>query len=130
MDDALRVSDCAKVLNLYAAALSMRMRVRVAPSKTQVALDSITYSEDLFAAKAASSDSFYDFTETNVDLFHPSEAFGTLPAKTIQGHAAKLGVTFHGQKLNDNVTRALQNVASYTQNASVRSAFKSFEDVS
>ena len=130
MDDALRASDWAKVLNLYAAALSMRMRIRVAPSKTQVALDSITYSEDLFAAKAASSDSFYDFTEQIVDLFHPSEAFGTLPAKTIQGHAAKLGVTFHGQKLNDNVTRALQNVASDTQNASVRSAFESFEDVS
>ena len=130
MDDALRASDYGKVLKLYEAALSFRMRMRVAPSMTQVALDSITYSEELHAAKAASSDSFYDFAEKVVSLFPPAVAFGTLTVKGMQEHAGKLGVTYHGSKLTDTVTRALQNVIPYTQNRSVREAWKAFEDVS
>ena len=130
LDDALRASDCGKVLKLYEAALSFRMRMRVAPSMIQAALDSITYSEELHAAKAASSDSFYDFAEKVMSLFHPGVALDTLSVKGVQEQAGKLGVTYHGSKLTDAVTRALQNVIPYTQNHSVRKALKEFEDVS
>ena len=130
MDDALGASDWGKVLKLYEAALSFRMRMRVAPSMKQVALDSISYSEELHAAKAASSDSFYDFAEKVVCLFPTQVAFGTLTVKLMQEHAGKYGVTYHGSPLSDTVTRALQNVVPYTKNPSVRKAFKAFEDVS
>ena len=67
IDDALRANDLGKVKKLYEAALSMPMRVRVGPSKIQVALDSITYSEDLHTGKAASTDSFFDFTAKSIE---------------------------------------------------------------
>ena len=51
VDDALRVQGKRNILNLCEAALSMPMPWRLGPSKVQVSLDSIYYSEDLFAAK-------------------------------------------------------------------------------
>ena len=58
MDDALRACDYFKVRRLYEAALSMPMRVRAGPSLQQITLDSLSYSEDLYAANCITSDSF------------------------------------------------------------------------
>ena len=93
-------------------------------------LDSITYSEELFAAKTASSDSFFDYTQKVVELFPREPAFSGISVKAAQGHAKKLGITFHGVPLSDTVTRALQNVAPYLNDCKLRSALKSFEDTS
>ena len=59
LDDALRAKDHQKVHKLFQAALCMPIRVRVAPTLPQVILDSITYSEDLYAGKEATSDSLF-----------------------------------------------------------------------
>ena len=74
MDDALRAKNALKVRKLYEAMLSMPMRLRVAPDETQIALDSITYSEDLHVAKSASSDAFFDFAEKSCPLFQKAIA--------------------------------------------------------
>ena len=58
IDDALRANDLQQTIALFQAALAMPMRMRLAPSRQQVCLDSISYYEDLFAAKLATSDSF------------------------------------------------------------------------
>ena len=68
MDDALRANNKLKIKKLFQAMLSLPMRLRVAPDETQIALDSITYSEDLHVAKSASSDAFFDFAEKSCPL--------------------------------------------------------------
>ena len=47
VDDALRAQATKKVLKLYEAALSFPMRLRCGPSRTQICLDSISYSKML-----------------------------------------------------------------------------------
>ena len=59
----------------------MPMRLRLGPSRVQVSLDSISYSEDLFAAKTLASDSFFDFAQKLIDLFPLEPAFGGLTGK-------------------------------------------------
>ena len=129
-DDALRAKDDSKVLKLYEAALSLPMRLRLGPSREQVSLDSISYSEDLFAARTLSSDSFFDYSQKVIDLFPPEPAFGGLTGRVVKEHAERLGLRFHGSPVSDNIQRALQNVAPYVQDANVRAAFKAFEDTS
>ena len=130
VDDALRGNAYGKVLKLYAAALSTPMRLRCGPSKTQVCLDSITYSEDLFAANASSSDSFFDFTQKVIQLFPAELAVGSMSVKAVISAADKAGISYHGIKVNDNCARALQNVAPFAQSTKAQTAFKDFEDVS
>lgn len=130
MDDALRANDGTKIKKLFEAALSMPLRLRVGPSYTQVSLDSITYSEDLYAAKTASSDSFFDFTEKVMGLFPAEPAVGGMTSKAVIEHMDKLGVTFHGKRLGEPLARAVQQLAPYAQRADVRKALKALEDVS
>ena len=74
MDDALRAKRPLKARKLYEAILSMPMRLRAAPTPAQIALDSLTYSEDLHVAKSASSDAFFDFAEKSCPLFQKAIA--------------------------------------------------------
>ena len=90
VDDALRDREKRKILKLYEAALSMPMRLRLGPSRVQVSLDSISYSEDLFAAKTVVSDSFFDFAQKLIDVFPLEPAFGGLTGKIVKEHAEKL----------------------------------------
>ena len=78
VDDALRAQDERKVLKLYEAALSMPIRMRCGPSRKQLILDSMTYSEDLFAANFTTSDSFFDFAQKVNDVFPSEPAFSNL----------------------------------------------------
>lgn len=130
MDDALRADATAKVIKLYEAALSMPMRLRVAPSRDQIILDSISYSEELYATKSASSDSFFDWVEKVVGVFPKEPTFVSLTGKAVKDRGDKLGITFHGNKVNENIQRALQHAAPFVLNHDVRVAFKAFEDVS
>ena len=130
VDDALRDREKRKILKLYEAALSMPMRLRLGPSRVQVSLDSISYSEDLFAAKTVVSDSFFDFAQKLIGVFPIEPAFGGLSGKMMKDHADKLGIRYHGNKIGDTLVRGLQNLAPFVQNAQVQEAFKAFEDVS
>ena len=121
--DAVRAMDLHKVRKLMESALTIPMRLRVAPSYKQVCLDSITFSEDLFAAKTASSDHFLDFGDKVVSLFPSEPAFFSLAVKTIQDHAGKLGLTFHGSEIGTNAAKALLHVAPFVQQPAIRQAF-------
>ena len=61
MDDQLRAGNSAIIMKLYEAALSMPIRMRVGPTFKQIVLDTISYSEDIFAAQGATTDSSLDF---------------------------------------------------------------------
>ena len=111
------------------AALSTPMRIRVAPSLKQVILDSVSYSEQLWASKLATSDSFFDWCDKVVNLFHGS-AVGCVSWKYVQTVMKDLGVTYHGVAPSDNVVRALQNCAPYVRDPKVREAFKDLEHIS
>ena len=93
-DDALRDREKRKILKLYEAALSMPMRLRLGPSRVQVSLDSISYSEDLFAAKTVVSDSFFDFAQKLIDVFPLEPAFGGLTGKIVKEHAENWNMAF------------------------------------
>jgi len=131
LDDALRANDGNKIKKLYMAALSMPMRMRVAPTFKQVILDSVSYSEQLFAAKLATSDSFFDWCDKVVTLLgaYSTAAVGDMPVKDVQKQFEQLGVTYHGVKTSDNVVRALQNCAPYVIDEKVRTAYKDLENV-
>ena len=90
-------------------------------------MDSITYSEELFAAKLAASDSFYDFATKAGELI---PALESMTAKAVVDRCSELGIAFHAQKVNDNTARALQNVYPYIWSGEVREALKLLEDVS
>ena len=119
----------AKVLKLYEAALCLPLQMRCGPSMQQVSLDSITYSEDLFAANSASSDAFLAFAE---------KVMSALPAGFLQSHSVKnivaraesLGISFHGSAVGDSVARALINVAPFVICQEFRKAFMAFEEIS
>ena len=130
LDDALRAADANKIEKLYQAALCMPVRVRVAPSQVQCVLDSLSYSEELFVAKEATSDSFFDFTVKVVRLFPGEPAIGSMTTKDLKTKLDKLGVTFHGSTPNENVIRSLLNSAPYVSDDAVAKAFKAFENVS
>ena len=127
MDDALRAGDKRKVMKLYEAALSMPLRLRCGPDIKQITLDSITYSEDLFASNLASSDSFFDFALKVVVLLGD---VSNHTRNSLTEAAAKIGLSFHGKKFKDNHARDLQHVAPYVTSPLVQAAFKAFENVS
>ena len=64
-----RASHWAPNCATFTAALSIPIRVRNGATRQQVLLDSLSYSEDLFAHKAGHSDSFFDFAEKVAELF-------------------------------------------------------------
>ena len=126
-DDALRANNWQQIRALYQAALAMPMRMRVGPSRQQVVLDNITYSEELFVAKLTASDAFYDFATKAGELIPTLE---NMTAKAVVERCSELGIAFHAQKVNDNIARALQNVYPYIRSGEVREALKLLEDVS
>jgi hypothetical protein len=130
MDDALRARDMNKTKKLYEAALCKPLRLRLGPSKVQVALDSITYSEDLYAGKTASSDSFFDYTVKALCVLPQKPAVTELTSRQVQEQATRLGITFHRNSPNDRITRALQNVAPLVSFQGVKVAFTASEDAS
>ena len=129
-DDALRARDGPKLLKLHEAALSMPMRLRLAPSSEQVSVDSISYSEELFTANQLYSDSFVDFSQKAVACFKDEAAFAAMTGKQMKEFLGKLGVRFHGTPMNDNIQRALISVAPFVNDDDFRQSFKAFEDVS
>ena len=129
MDDALRASDWPKVLRLYRAALCVPLRLRCAPSLTQVSRDSMTYSEELFAANPHCSDVFLTFAEKFMAAVPP----GFVQCETVKkivARARTLCISFHGSAVGDGVARALINVAPFLTSPEFRKAFKSFEAIS
>ena len=76
----------------------------------QVALDSITYSEELFASSFGTNDSFLTFAEKVMSAFQP-DFFATATVKTNMPSSATLVISYHGSAVGDNVARALMNVA-------------------
>ena len=129
VDEKLRASDWTKVLKLYEAALCLPLHMRCGPSMKQVALDSITYSEDLFASNSASSDAFLTFAEKVMSVI-PTHYLATASVKNIIARAATLGLSFHGSAVGDSVTRALINVAPFITTEEFRNAFRAFEEIS
>ena len=65
----MRDREKIKILKLYEAALSMPMRLRLGPSRVYVSMDSISYSEDFFAAKKVVSYYFFEFAQKLIDVF-------------------------------------------------------------
>ena len=102
------------------------MRMRLAPTRQQICLDSITYSEELFTAKLAASDAFYDFAAKAGELIPTLE---TMTGKQLIDRCRELGIQFHALKVNENTGRALQQVYPYVKSAEVHDALKSLEDV-
>ena len=129
VDDALRASDWTKVLKLYRAALCVPLRLRCAPSLTQVSRDSMTYSEELFAANPHCSDVFLAFAEKFMAAV-PPDFVQSETVKNIVARARTLGISFHGSAVGDGVARALINVAPFVTSPEFRKAFKSFEAIS
>ena len=127
--EALRDSDHRKVLSLYEAALCLPLRLRCGPSLVQVSLDSITYSEDLFASNSATSDAFLTFAEKLIGAL-PSGFIASNSARNIVLHAKSIGISFHGSAVGDNVARALMYVAPYLNAPAFRTAFREFEEIS
>ena len=127
IDDALRANDWQTIRALYQAALAMPMRMRLAPTRQQICLDSITYSEELYTAKLAASDAFYDFAVKVGELIPTLE---TMTVTALIDRCLELGIQFHALKVNENSARALQHVYPYMKSAQVRDALKSLEDVS
>ena len=79
----------------------------------QVSLDSISYSEELYAVKSASSDSFFDYTSKVIAVFGDKPGIDDQVARTVQEQSKRFGITYHGNSPNDNVVRSLQDVAPY-----------------
>ena len=129
VDEKLRADDWTSVLKLYEAALCLPLHMRLGPSMKQVALDSITYSEDLFAYNSAQSDAFLTFAEKVMSVL-PAEFLTTASVKNIVGRAATLGISFHGSAVGDGVARALINVAPFIATEEFRNAFRAFEEIS
>ena len=130
MLDALREPAFGgQVTKLFEAALSLPIRVRNGATRKQVVLDSLSYSEELFAHKAGHSDSFFDFAEKFADLIGKAN-LDKMSVKAISTAAAKLNVTFHGAEINDSCGRCLQTMSPYLQLPGVRAAIKAFEDTS
>jgi len=111
MDDALRASDYFKVRRLYEAALSMPMRVRLGPSLQQITVDSLSYSEELYATNCVTSDSFFDFVVKVESLL--GSAAGEMNSKQLQQRCRDLAISFHGQAIGDNAARAIQAVLPF-----------------
>ena len=71
------------------------MRMRLAPSRQQVCVDSLVFSEELYAAKLAVSDAFFDFATQVGELIPTLE---TMTVKALIDRCVELGITFHAQK--------------------------------
>ena len=129
VDDALRAGDHTKVLKLYEAALCIPLRLRLGPSMVQVTLDSITYSEDLFAAHSANSDSFMTFAE-KVMVALPPGFLGSTSVTNIVIRTTNLGISFHGSAVGDNTARALTYVSPLLKSLELKSELRAFEETS
>ena len=57
--EELKATAAERIRKLYESFLSFPIRLRLAPSQSQICLDRISYGEDLYAGRMAASDSFF-----------------------------------------------------------------------
>ena len=114
------------IMKLYEAALSMPIRMRVAPSTSQVMLDTLTYSEDLFAAQAAAGDSFLDLV-LKVKYLVTAVLGASIPKLTEK--FAQMGFLYHGRPIGEQGVKAFYAIEPYASNREVREAAKALESV-
>ena len=87
MLDALREPAFGgQVTKLFEAALSRPIRVRNGATRKQVVLDSLSYSEELFAHKEGHSDSFFDFGRKFADLVGKENLDKTVSYTHLRAH--------------------------------------------
>ena len=128
VDEALRASDHNKVLKLFEAALCIPLRLRLAPTRVQVALGSITYAEDLYAVNGTNSDAFVIFAEKAIAIL-PEGFLANNSAKIVVQRCIDIGISFHGSAIGDNIARALKNVAPFVNSADFQIACSAFEEI-
>ena len=128
MDDALRACDYFKVRRLYEAALSMPMRVRAAPSLQQITVDSLSYSEELFAGNSLTSDSFFDFVVKVASLLGSAASDGSMNSRLLQKRCSDLAVTFHGQPIAENIARAILVMIPFLSTPGLPQVVKQLQD--
>ena len=126
MDDALRASNDALILKLYEAFISMPIRMRVAPTFQQIIKDAISYSEDVYAAQGATTDSSLDFITKASHLVNARKDANN--AQFVQ-EFKDLGLLFHGKPIGDQGVRAFKIVEAYAASGAVQDAFKALEQV-
>ena len=133
VDDALRANNNHKVVKLFSAALSQPLHLRSHPTKKQLVLDSMSYSEDIFNQSASAADSFFAFAQKVEHALESGDdelAVGSMSANSIVDKAKSLGLTFHSAPLNETIVRAIQYTLPFVKDPSVQAAFKALENVS
>ena len=104
----------------------MPIRMRVAPTFKQLDLDTISYSEDVFAAQGATADSSLDFITKARHLV--SAHSGATNPQLIQEFKS-LGLLFHGKPIGYQGVRAFKAVEPYAAIGAVRDALNALEQV-
>ena len=130
MHDALmKPAFGGQVEQLYEAALSMPMRVRVGCTRQQATIDSMSFAEAVFATANCCCDSFWDFSQKAVDVIG-ARVMASMTQSSIVTKCEKLFFSFHGSKIQPMGARNLQSLCPFVDSAAVGAAIKSFEEIS
>ena len=105
--------------------LSMPIRMRVAPTLKHVIMDTITYSEDTFAAQEATADSCLDFVNKVRHLVNTKG----LTQRQLIDELKKSNISFRGKAVGDQGVRCIQTVEPYAVSGAVRGAARALEQV-
>ena len=121
MNDQLRADNMPIIIKLYEAMLSMPIRMRVAPTLKQVIMDTITYSEDTFAAQEATADSCLDFVNKVRHLVNTKG----LTQRQLIDELKKSNISFRGKAVGDQGVKSIQTVEPYAVSGAVRGGSQS-----
>ena len=123
MDDQLRANNTPMIMKLYEAALSMPIRMRLNPTFAQIAYDTITHSEDIFATKGATVDSCIDF-HAKVRHIINLQAHSQ---RTLVTEFKNANIFYHGKPIRASMVRCLLVVEPYAANVKIRNALIALE---
>lgn len=119
--DALTAGDDARVVALHEAALTAQIRVRVAPSRTQVIKDCLNWSESVKALAAAGNMSVLDWVAAVASIPTVQTALREKTALTsVQSILKSEGVRLGGKEVSKSAATALAAIYPFADVAALR----------
>ena len=128
LDAALSDGDSEQILKLYEASVTVTVRMRVAPTKAQLQLDSMGYIDVLRVLNlAAGAISFFEFA---LSVLRFEQITGQESGPELVKKLEVLGINFKGKPVNKNLVYSILSVVGLADDGAGKEAVRYLERIS
>ena len=116
-----------KLIKLWEAVMSASLRFRLTPSRQQVMLDRMAWSEDLLVVSKHAADSFAEFCLNLYQLPDLNLANKNWAMKPFAEELARQGIQYGGKPLADSATKAILAAMPFLRDEAILAAYRELE---